>query len=151
MAFSFLPEVKTCLKNAGWSPERRVSVTSIEKRMLDEGYEWFEEVSLFMESFGGLSINFRYEGRKADVQFDAVEAAKSFDSYWIIENYAKRIGKAHFCPIGLAYTEHLLLFMSNDGYVYGGFDEYLALIGQREESVENILYRKNFVEFSDLQ
>jgi hypothetical protein len=117
------------LTNAGWSAGRAVSLLKFRAYLTGEGYAWFPAVATFLAEFGDLRISFVRNGLSELLSLDACEASASFDVLWVVEEYAQRIGRAQFCVIGKAYTGHLLLFMDDTGRVYGGFDNFLCMIG----------------------
>jgi hypothetical protein len=117
------------LTHAGWSVERTVSLLKFRAYLTGEGYAWFPAVAAFLAEFGDLRIRFKRHGLSELLSLDACEASASFDVLWVLEEYAQRIGRARFCVIGEVYTGHLLLFMDDMGRVYGGFDDFLCLIG----------------------
>jgi hypothetical protein len=149
MSFIFSNEVRAGLIKVGWTPDRNVSTSSLEKAVLAADYSWFEKASQFLSSFSGLYISSTWLNVPHSINFDVERAIRLVDPLWVSQDYAPRIGKERFCPIGLAYSEHLLLFMSDDGCVYGGFDDSLLYIAPcGEEAIENILYTKNLIEIN---
>lgn len=148
---NFSPSTVQYLTEAGWYAGRKVSLIKYRAYLEGEGYTWFLKAAEFLEEFGDLLIKFRRESGDVDtLNFDACEASASFDSYWVKENYAKRIGRSQFCVIGLAYGSHLLLFMDDEGKVYGGFDEFLCLIDvSGEEAIEVICSNRSIREIPE--
>jgi hypothetical protein len=140
------------LTEAGWYAGRKVSLIKHRAYLEGEGYSWFPKVVNFLEEFGDLLIQFKRESGEIDtLNFDACEASANFDSYWVNKNYAKRIEQhSQFCVIGQAHGSHLLLFMNDEGKVYGGFDEFLCLIDiSGEEAIEIICSNRSITEIPE--
>jgi len=139
------------LTEAGWYIGRKASLIKYRAYLEGEGYTWFPKVAEFLEEFGDLLIKFRRaSGEINTLDFDACEASASFDSYWVRENYSKRLGRSQLCVIGQAYGSHLLLFMDDEGKVYGGFDEFLCLVDvSGEEAVEVICSNRAVIEIPE--
>jgi hypothetical protein len=148
---NFSPSTVKYLTEAGWYAGRKVSLINYRACLEGEGYTLFPKAAEFLEEFGDLLVKFRRESGDVDtMNFDACEASASFDSYWVKENYAKRIGRSQFCLIGLAHGSHLLLFMDDEGKVYGGFDEFLCLIDvSGEEAIEIICSNRSITEIPE--
>lgn len=147
MNFIFSDAITACLIKAGWSPSRKVETLFLRKAIEEAGYTWFENASSFLSSFSGLSLISTWLNNSGDVNFDVERAVRVLDPLWVFDDYAARIGKSVFCPIGLAYSSHFILFMSEDGCVYGAFDDFLAYIAPSGlEAIENLLLRKDIAE-----
>ncbi|MGG7666643.1 SUKH-3 domain-containing protein [Dyadobacter sp. BHUBP1] len=108
------------LSSLGWYPGRKIDVSSIKLYLLRNGFDWFEQVELFLSEFGNL--------RSKTVHFDPMLAERGLDRRWIFEDYAQRIKQSRFCVIGQAFDNHLTLFMGENGTVYGGYDDFLCII-----------------------
>ncbi|HCS8577015.1 TPA: SUKH-3 domain-containing protein, partial [Escherichia coli] len=57
-----------------------------------------------------------------------IKAAGWIDSKWITEVYEPLVNK-RLCPVGVGFSEHMTYFISDDGALYGGFDNYFCIIG----------------------
>jgi hypothetical protein len=90
----------------------------------------------FLSRYGGLYVHkyvkIKEHGYVTEIcNFDAVRAVNSVDGGWY-HDYSKRIGKP-VTPIGQCSQAHMSLCMSDDGCVYGGFDELLYKIADSGE------------------
>ncbi|WP_210522022.1 SUKH-3 domain-containing protein [Hymenobacter terricola] len=125
----FSASTHSYLSQAGWFAGRRVSTIKYRAYLAGEGYAWFPKVAAFLEEFGDLRVQFERESRRVDtLNLDACDASADFDGKWVQQAYAPRIGQTQLCVIGQAYSDHLLLFMDEEGNVYGGFDDFLCFI-----------------------
>lgn len=139
------------LTQAGWKTGRHIDTIKYRAFLTGEGYAWFPAVAVFLAEFGGLLVKFKRENGRCDtLDFDACEASSGFDSQWVTENYARRIGQTKLCAIGQAHSNHLLLFMDEAGRVYGGFDEFLCRIEDSgEEAIKNICSNRSIWEIPE--
>lgn len=125
----FSAPTQSYLSQAGWYVGRKVSTIKYRAYLAGEGYAWFPKVAAFLEEFGDLLVQFeRQSGHLDTLNLDACDASAGFDGQWVQHDYARRLHRASFCVIGQAYSDHLLLFMDEEGNVYGGFDDYLCFI-----------------------
>jgi len=136
----FSPSTRAYLTQAGWRAGRKAWTVKYRAFLTGEGYACFPAVADFLAEFGSIVIEFKREdGRPDTIDLDACEASSGFDSRWVTEDYARRIGQTKFCAIGQAYSNHMLLFMDEAGRVYGGFDDLLWFIGNSgAEAIEII-------------
>ncbi|MCA8832464.1 SUKH-3 domain-containing protein [Hymenobacter pini] len=136
------PTLEQLIK-AGWQPSRTISTLSYQLALRIEGYPWFSAVEYFLQRYGGLRIAFRYEnGNTGILHFDARKAAKEVDTDWAQDNYIQRIGCSSLCIIGQTHSDHMSLYMDEEGKVYGGFDDFLCLIAENGEgAIETICQR----------
>ncbi|PJJ52908.1 SUKH-3 domain-containing protein [Hymenobacter chitinivorans] len=143
---------QSLLIKAGWQPGRHIITLRYRLALSLEGYPWLPVVEKFLSEFGGLRITFpRYDGTDT-FHFDAADAAAGIDVYWVQKNYAQRLGTDKLCVIGEAYGSHLLLFMSDTGKVYGGYDDILCFIASSgEEAIEAICQCKPTQDIPDLE
>jgi hypothetical protein len=125
---NFSPSTVAYLTKAGWYADRKVSLIKYRAYLSGEGYTWFPQVADFLEEFGGLEI--RYEGIAgvSVVTFDACYASSCYDSRWVTQNYAQRVGRSQLCIIG-ELSGHMLLCIDDLGRVYGGYDDILCFFG----------------------
>lgn len=137
------------LKSLGWKENCDVSEMDIENIISNEGYQIFQPVILFFKKFWNSKILFanKRNGLKDDdINFSFLDATRLEVPERINGSYALRIGKG-LCLIGSAYREHMILMMSEDGYVYGGYDDFLCKIANSPlEAIEAIIDDKDFLE-----
>ncbi|TGE09482.1 SUKH-3 domain-containing protein [Hymenobacter fodinae] len=140
------------LAKAGWQPDRVISTLSYQLALRIERYPWFSAIEDFLQEFGGLRITFSYQdGNTSILHFDASKAAADVDTDWALNNYKQRIGCSALCIIGQAYSDHMSLYMDEEGKVYGGFDDFLCLIAENgEAAIETICQRMPMREIPDL-
>lgn len=148
---TFSAATQRVLTGAGWQPGRSVATLRYRLALFLDGYPWFPAVQTFLSEFGGLRITFpRYAGTDT-LHFNAAEATAGVDGYWVQENYAQRLGTNRLCVIGAAYGSYLLLFMSDAGKVYGGYDDILCWIADSgEDAIEAICQNKPVQPIPDL-
>jgi hypothetical protein len=136
----FSIEVRKKLVESLWYEGRKIDTGAFKFVSLRNGYFWTENVRHFLEEFGNLKIAINRESIGTDFfHFDVVKAMNDFDPRWIKENYSRRLNGTQLCVIGQAFSNHLTLMMSEDGKVYGGFDDFLTLLGgDGRQAIENI-------------
>jgi hypothetical protein len=134
------PIVDKILIESNWREGRRIDTSSFKELLEKEGYDWFSCVENFLGEFGNLKLVFLSSNGKNDsLHFDIMKTAHDSDIQWITEDYSKRIGSRKFCIIGQAFSDHMTLFMDDQGRVYGGFDDHLCFIGNNGiEAIEHI-------------
>ncbi|RYU81011.1 SUKH-3 domain-containing protein [Hymenobacter persicinus] len=119
---------QSLLTNAGWYPGRTIFTIGYRFALWKDGYPWFSVVEEFLREFGSLRVTLPKHGQTDTFHFNVAEAVDDVDASWVQENYAERIGTNKLCVIGQAHNDYLLLFMSDAGKVYGGYDDYLCFI-----------------------
>jgi hypothetical protein len=130
-------ETQILLAKAGWYPGRTIFTISYRFALWKDGYPWFTVVEAFLREFGSLRVTVSRHGQTDTFHFNVAKATGGVDASWVQENYAERIGTNKLCVIGQAHTDYLLLFMSEAGKVYGGYDDYLCFIADSgEEAIE---------------
>ena len=135
---NFSPSTVNYLTEAGWYASRKVSLIKYRAFLQGEGYTWFSKVAEFLEEFGDLLIKYRDKGGESTLTFDACDASASYDSRWVTDEYAQRLGRTQLCVIG-ELSGHMLLFMDDLGQVYGGYDDILCFFGNSgTEAIEVI-------------
>jgi hypothetical protein len=97
------------LRNAGWTPNRRVSTTEAERALVENGFIVWSELAVFLAEYDGLTLRFvrPTSGGPDAVKLDARWAAAVADAAWM-SRYAE-IASARLAPVGAAYSEHLLI------------------------------------------
>jgi hypothetical protein len=143
------PKVYNILKKSGWNENRQIDEEKIIRKITSEGYPLMESVISFMKSFEGLLIKFDnlQNGIKDDtINLDFENATHVETPGKIRKSYVPRIQK-ELCLVGLAYRDHLALLMSEDGYVYGAFENYFCFIDKTGiEALQAIILNKDFGE-----
>lgn len=126
------------LRRAGWTPARSANVDAIVDDLVTSGYEVSAVVIAFLRSFASLALsypNFRDPTQPDGCHFDVIRASKNVHRA-TIDAWAERLG-TQLLPIGEAFDEHMTLVMTEDGRVFGGYDDFLAFIGQDgEDAIE---------------
>lgn len=125
---NFSPPTVQYLTEAGWYAGRKVSLIKYRAYLEGEGYTWFPKAAEFLEEFGDLILNYRDKGGKSMLTFDACYTSARYDSRWVTDEYAQRLGRLQLCVIG-ELSGHMLLFMNDLGQVYGGYDDILCFFG----------------------
>ena len=141
------------LREAGWSPERRVDATADVAALRAAGFECPTSTQLLLASIGGLTIAWQrevpphvWQREKASIGWspDAIRLdvplvlRSGWTRDWVVD-YETRIG-APICPIALAFSDHATVFASPDGWIYGAFDNELWLQGRSiEEALSTMI------------
>jgi hypothetical protein len=125
---NFSPSTVAYLTKAGWYAGRKVSIIKYRAYLSGEGYTWFLKVADFLEEFGDLVIQYEDTAGVSVLTFDACYASARYDSRWVTDEYAQRLGRSQLCIIG-ELSGHMLLFMNDLGQVYGGYDDILCFFG----------------------
>lgn len=145
----FSDKVLGILKSSGWKPCRKVDTNKFVKILEAEGYTVYNSVLIFLESFGNLRIVFPslFKDENFDtITFNIEKAVKEISHDWILEEYSERVG-TKLCLIGQGFSNHMSLSMDINGKVYGGYDDFLVLIGNSgNEAIELLCTRKKFTE-----
>lgn len=137
----FSQKTHETLEHAGWKSDYITDTQNWQMDLEKEGYHVFSSVIDFLHHFGGLYIkNFRDRSPQAPLtfDFDVSRAMRSVPRERIAYLYESRISSP-LCVIGQAHEDHMILMMDATGKVYGGYDEFMALIGNTgEEAIENL-------------
>lgn len=138
---------KEVLVTHNWGSNRAISIRDIISAWRNEGYEIFQAALDFIKTLDG--ITFKYPSKSGESEdescFDSILTTKGFDLLWAIEVYEPLIEKK-LLPIGQGYSRHLIYLMSNDGAVYGGYDDFFCEIGSDIcKAMENIICNKEFI------
>lgn len=139
-AYEFRESTIKLLRAAGWRPGRTIAVDAFERALAREGHPMPPIVGEFLGQFGKLKITVRPGPRYTRDQLRLNPClAMEITSAHVWGRYSARIG-AVVCPIGAYNYLHDMLMMTADGRVYGGYDQYLDLVGRSgEEAIDNIL------------
>jgi len=124
-------QVMSVLLQNGWHYGRKENIDKYIKCLSIKKYFVNEIICDFLSEFGGLIVRHESysdpnEYDKSD--FDPIKAAGWIDSKWITEVYEPLVNK-RLCPVGVGFSEHMTYFISDDGALYGGFDNYFCIIG----------------------
>ncbi|WP_227106711.1 SUKH-3 domain-containing protein [Chromobacterium rhizoryzae] len=146
MTYEFTPEIEAKLIEYGWHPSRFTNNSKTLSIWKNEGYDIFQEGLNFINSFNGIIL--KHSSRSGEFEdescFDGALAAEGFDRLWAIEVYEPIIGKK-LLPIGQGYSRHLTYLISEDGAIYGGYDDFLCQIGINAiKAIENIILNHEF-------
>jgi hypothetical protein len=134
------PDGLDLLLAAGWSSERATDVHGARQALEQEGYSVSREIERHLSNVDGVSIDIEHQGRPDRIWFDA---AKAVDMTWKyqVDQY-EEVAKVPLVPFGYAFSDHLALLLSEDGRVYGAFDDYFELLGNSIPSaVGNLVQR----------
>lgn len=128
------------LSRVGWNEFRIVDTRAYEKANEKAGFYANKQAVRFLSSFGGLRLDFPH-AQAPDLSdsfhFDAETAASEIDPLALSE-YEERLGK-RLTVIGQAHSAHMTLCMDNEGGVYGGYEDYLARLGDTGvEAINNL-------------
>ena len=128
------------LAAAGWIEGRVVDVSSYKAMCASEGYSMLEKALQFVESFGGLEGKHKAYRSATDMtfNFDPCKALRN-TSKARIDAYAERFGE-DMAPVGEAFGGHLVLMVSEKGAILGGYDDYLAELGETIEDGVNAIF-----------
>jgi hypothetical protein len=129
-----------CLRKAGWTPTRTVSTAIYAGAYQAEGRSLLPKAKEFLSKFGGLIIQYPTNSEHGDVlAFLAEREIHAMDDSGVV-CFEELIGVAPLCPIGHYQLGTCILFMDKRGYVYGGSDATITLVGRTgEEAISNIL------------
>ncbi|HEX7168831.1 MAG TPA: SUKH-3 domain-containing protein [Acidimicrobiales bacterium] len=133
------------LREAGWSPGRRVDASAGIETLVSEGYEPWPSLIAFLEEYSGLTLRFEVEGVASRTWFDAAGACERFDNSWV-EGYEARTETA-VAPVGFGHLDHMVILMGADGRWFGAYDDVLGVVGHDVLSmVESLTRPKSFVQ-----
>ena len=137
--------VKLLIK-AGWYEGRKLEYEGIGEMVKNEGYAELPNVISFLQEFLDIKIIFKNKRngiKNDDITFSFEEATHLEVPERINEEYSQRIGK-ELCPIGTAFRGYVVLMMSNDMCVYGGYDNDLFKIADSGiEAIKAIINDKD--------
>ena len=134
-------ENKTCLLEAGWDPERNVDTSEYERFLQTHNIQFLPSAKEFLIVCGWLEVKipqYRYRNETDFYHLDPLRAAKN--QGLDLDVYEERVGEK-LNVIGEAYTEHMVLMMSESGKVYGAYDHFLTLMGNDGYEALEALYQ----------
>jgi hypothetical protein len=118
------------LRQMHWSEDRTIDTHSYLRRLSEDGYTSTPPIETFLESFGGLEGMMPAHVENAileRIHFDPVEAIGNVYRERVA-TYEERVGEP-LVVVGEAYNSHLTLMLSATGRMYGGYDNFLCLLG----------------------
>ncbi|MBT1711949.1 SUKH-3 domain-containing protein [Fulvivirgaceae bacterium PWU5] len=144
----FDERTREIVMRSGWFEGRQINTSAFQEMALNEGYFWFDKADQLLTEFGNLKILFNTTvGVDETAHFDAIKAMRDIDPKWIKESYFLRIDSKRLCPIGQAYSNHMTLMVDTEGDIYGGYDDFLCLVGRDvQEALTAICANKKFPE-----
>ncbi len=149
----FSTDTESLLRKAGWQEGRKIDTTGYEQVLREEGFEIPACVIALLQEFGGLRIvhpHAKVPGKTDDFIFEAVKATVEHRGGWAKGNYSHRVGKK-LCSVGEACNAHMILVMSSDGEVFGGFDDFLCYIGSSgDDAIEALCSGRDVREIPQL-
>jgi hypothetical protein len=138
------------LRQMHWSEDRTIDTHSYLRRLSEDGYTLSPPVESFLECFGGLEglMPAYVENTKLErIHFDPVEAIGNIYREKVA-TYEERVGEP-LVAVGEAYNGHLTLMLSATGRMYGGYDDFLCLLGNSAaEAIVTLFERKGAKEIS---
>ncbi len=129
------PKTERVLREAGWTPERRVSTEEWEKTLREsDAFEIHDAARDFLREFGGLSFDASGEGVTMAIAPFAIDPLEGQWEADIYESMSEETG-TNLYPIGVMARRDLFLGMAEDGAVYCGRDS----VGRFAESGDQAL------------
>jgi hypothetical protein len=117
--FTFHPEVAKLFCAAGWAPERRVEVASLEKALSSRGLHLFPAAARILASVGGLTVRgparAETRGYAREIAFDPLRGAADREQFEMWEQLAGR----RLCPLA-GPCPRLCLLVAEDGGLFAG-------------------------------
>ncbi|MEU9974403.1 SUKH-3 domain-containing protein [Streptomyces sp. NPDC051014] len=116
------------LKDAGWSPGRRVDVSEAVRRLRAVGFEVSEAACEFLEKFSLLRIShlpsIEMDGQEIFcwTQFDPSRVCTERDAE--VANRCAGLAGTSLCPVGTDGF-HLTIYIAGDGRFFAGMDASL--------------------------
>jgi hypothetical protein len=149
----FSMNTEALLIKAGWQEGRKIDTTKYEQILRKEGFEVPNCVIALLQEFGGLRVvhpHAKVPKETNDFIFDVDKAVVEYGYSWAKRNYNHRVGKK-LCSVGEACNAHMILVMSSDGEVFGGFDDFLCYIGSSgDDAIEALCSGRDVREIPQL-
>ncbi|MCL2141886.1 MAG: SUKH-3 domain-containing protein [Methanimicrococcus sp.] len=150
MTVNLSRDIAVIMEKYGWNPKRRIDTAEIVKILSDEGYQLNKYALEVIEQFGNLELehpSYKIKNQTEKLHFNPLKACEGIYREKV-EEYESRIGES-LVVIGEAYNEHLTLMVSDNGSIYGGYDDFLVRLGNSiEDALETIYYSKEVEEIS---
>lgn len=136
------------LSRMGWFPDRKINTEEIVKTLKLDGYSVSTVVEKFISSFGLLEGEI--PAYAVENEFDLIHFSPTIAMENIyrerVKAYEDKI-KESLVVVGEAYSGHMVIMVSDKGSIYGGFDDFLCLIGTGiEQGINSIFSRGPFTE-----
>ncbi|MFR9724397.1 SUKH-3 domain-containing protein [Streptomyces sp. MS19] len=132
------PTAERVLREAGWTPQRRVPTEEWERSLEEsDGFEIHERARIFLAEFGGLAFDVSGKGvtmALGPFSFDRLEAKWEADIYGYM---SEESGKALY-PIGEMDHRNLFLGMAQDGSVYRDRDHVEFFAESGDQTVDKL-------------
>ncbi|TCS95511.1 SUKH-3 domain-containing protein [Hazenella coriacea] len=122
-------ETYKILTESGWHPQRKADIKSTVQFLESKGYQLFPSVIATLSEFGGIRCSFTRSNGDQD-SFHLIPE-KALGDYYEKEDFTEiemRVNES-LIPIGEARHEHMVMFMSESGKVYGETDYCLVKFG----------------------
>ncbi|MDQ1817396.1 SUKH-3 domain-containing protein [Massilia sp. CCM 9210] len=136
------------LRKMGWTEHRAVDPAPFLACLVADGYELFPKARPFFQRFGGLGGDmpaYRVAGAFDRIDFHPAHAI-SCTCREQVSAYEARVHQK-LVVIGMAYNSHMTLLLSDTGRMYGGYDDFLCLIGNDvHDGITNLFGRRQMPE-----
>ncbi|WP_414500038.1 MULTISPECIES: SUKH-3 domain-containing protein [unclassified Zymobacter] len=147
MKFIVDNKVADVLMSSGWFFNRKINISHYVDALFDKGYFVNESAKEFLKSMGGLKIKHAsYSNDDLTEEFfvDPLKPVSWLDPRWVSDCYNK-IANEEICPIGVGFSEHMVIFISESGKMYGGYDDYFCLMGDTiNKGLKNLFFDRSF-------
>ncbi len=117
------------LQRAGWSQGRRIDVREIEEQVLRCGFSVNPIARQFLAEFNGLIVSYPHWNGHGEDRF-VIDALAACDESDVDElNQASDVVGPEMTPVGLIYSDHMVVCISSNGRVAGVFGDTLCEFG----------------------
>lgn len=119
------------LRTAGWTKNRHHAISAFLLALRSEGYEIHPAAEAFLSEFGDLTVVFtRQKGSSASREDFIVNPIVALDTLTRerVETYEMR-ARGRLIPVGAAFKKHMSMLISEEGALYGAFDDLLIMYG----------------------
>ncbi|NHZ95130.1 SUKH-3 domain-containing protein [Massilia sp. CCM 8734] len=131
------------LRKMRWTPHREVLPAPFLACLVADGYTVFPKAKQFFQRFGGLGGDmpaYRVEGALDRIDFDPARAI-ACTCRETVREYEARV-QEQLAVIGMAYNGYMTLLLSESGRMFGGYDDFLCLIGTDVQDGMNKLFNR---------
>jgi hypothetical protein len=130
-------KAQECLREAGWTPGRSLDAQRIEETYRRAGFDPSRAAIEFMRRFGDLSLTYiEPRGRQDGCEFMLKDAVAG-KPHWLWDH--ERVIGARLTPIGWAHWRHYKIMMTEDGRIFGAYDDFIVLVGNDGHDAINAL------------